>query len=194
MPTRPVQSYVICTTPRSGSTLLCELLAATGVAGRPGSHFHVPSLEGWLEDYGLNERRFSSRREALRTVLIAARTRGTGDTGVFGLRMQRGSLGYFLQQLDALHPDLTSDVERIGAAFGLTVFVHLSRPDRLGQAISRVRAEQTGLWHRRADGTELERLAPPPGSPGTTPRRSLTTWRTSPRSTERGRTGSRGRG
>ena len=26
-------SYVICTSPRSGSTLLCQLLAATGVAG-----------------------------------------------------------------------------------------------------------------------------------------------------------------
>ena len=32
---------------------------------------------------------------------------------------------------------------------------------RLGQAISRLRAEQTGLWHRAADGRELERLAPP---------------------------------
>jgi LPS sulfotransferase NodH len=34
MPT-PLSPYPICTTPRSGSTLLSELLAATGVAGRP---------------------------------------------------------------------------------------------------------------------------------------------------------------
>ncbi|HBF29284.1 Stf0 family sulfotransferase, partial [Rhizobium sp.] len=26
-------SYVICTSPRSGSTLLCKLLAATGISG-----------------------------------------------------------------------------------------------------------------------------------------------------------------
>ncbi|MDX8349983.1 Stf0 family sulfotransferase, partial [Cognatiyoonia sp. IB215446] len=29
--------------------------------------------------------------------------------------------------------------------------------DKLDQAISYIRAEQTGLWHRRADGTDLER-------------------------------------
>ena len=161
MPARQIESYVICTTPRSGSTLLCELLAATRVAGRPGSHFHAPSLDEWLKDYGLDGERFASRREALRAVLDAARVRGTGDTGMFGLRMQRGSFAHFMQQLDVLHPDRTSDVARIEAAFGPTLFVHLSRLDRLGQAISRVRAEQTGLWHRRADGTELERLAPP---------------------------------
>ncbi|WP_425081109.1 Stf0 family sulfotransferase [Ruegeria arenilitoris] len=28
-------SYLICRTPRSGSTLLCQLLAATGCAGKP---------------------------------------------------------------------------------------------------------------------------------------------------------------
>ena len=161
MPTRQVQSYIICTTPRSGSTLLCELLAATGVAGRPGSHFHAPSLDEWLKNYGLDEGRFASPREALRAVLDAAHARGTAGTGVFGLRMQRGSLDHFVQQLGALHPDRMSDVERIEAAFGPTAFIHLSRPDRLGQAISRVRAEQTGLWHRRADGTEMERLASP---------------------------------
>jgi LPS sulfotransferase NodH len=32
-------SYVVCATPRSGSTLLCALLGATGVAGRPEEYF-----------------------------------------------------------------------------------------------------------------------------------------------------------
>jgi len=32
-----VRSYVVCATPRSGSTLLCELLKSTGVAGHPVS-------------------------------------------------------------------------------------------------------------------------------------------------------------
>src|SRR5215213_3769543 len=35
----PTHSYLICTTPRSGSTLLCELLEGTGVAGRPDEYF-----------------------------------------------------------------------------------------------------------------------------------------------------------
>ena len=38
------ESYVLCTSPRSGSTLLCKLLAATGVAGNPDSYFHRPAV------------------------------------------------------------------------------------------------------------------------------------------------------
>ena len=161
MPSPRFTSYVICTSPRSGSTLLCGLLAATDVAGKPGSHFHEPSLARWLEVYGLSDRAFALRDEARRAVFDAAREHGTGGTGVFGLRMQRGSFVYFMEQLDALHPGRSSDIERIVAEFGPTLFVHLSRADKLAQAVSRVRAEQTGLWHRAADGTELERLAPP---------------------------------
>jgi trehalose 2-sulfotransferase len=155
------QSYFICTSPRSGSTLLCALLKETGIAGCPGSHFHEPSLAQWLESYGLANKRFASREEALRGVFASARERGAGATKVFGLRMQRGSFPYFLEQVDRLYPGRTSDIERIEAAFGPTLFVHLQRADKLAQAVSRVMAEQTGLWHRASDGSELERLAPP---------------------------------
>ena len=34
-------SYLVCATPRSGSTLLCEGLKATGVAGRPEEYFEA---------------------------------------------------------------------------------------------------------------------------------------------------------
>lgn len=37
----PRLSYLICATPRSGSTLLCEALASTGLAGRPEEHFQM---------------------------------------------------------------------------------------------------------------------------------------------------------
>ena len=38
---RPRLSYLICATPRSGSTLLCEALGRTGIAGNPAEHFEV---------------------------------------------------------------------------------------------------------------------------------------------------------
>ncbi len=127
----------------------------------PDSHFHSPSVERWLTVYGLDETPFGSREAAVRAVFEAALARGTADTEVFGLRMQRGSFGHFLEQLSLLSPDTQSDVERIENVFGPTTFIHLSRKDRVDQAISRLRAEQTGLWHRHADGSEMERLAPP---------------------------------
>ena len=33
--------YFVCTTPRSGSTVLCEALTLTGVAGRPAEYFEA---------------------------------------------------------------------------------------------------------------------------------------------------------
>jgi len=38
---RPEISYLICATPRSGSTFLCEALDNTGIAGHPAEHFEV---------------------------------------------------------------------------------------------------------------------------------------------------------
>jgi LPS sulfotransferase NodH len=39
--------------------------------------------------------------------------------------------------------------------------VHLTRRDKVAQAVSYVKAQQTGLWHAAPDGAELERLSPP---------------------------------
>ena len=155
------QSYVICTSPRSGSTLLCRLLGATGVAGKPGSHFHEPSISAWLDYYGLTDKAGDNDRHVLKRIFDAARAHGTAGTDVFGLRLQRHSFDFFVKQLDVLHPGLASDRARFEAAFGRTFFIHLTRPDKLDQAVSYIKASQTGLWHQAPDGTELERLAPP---------------------------------
>ena len=141
--------------------MLCGLLAATRTAGDPDSHFHSTTFADWLDDYRLNQTDYASHEDAVRAVFEAALQRGTAGSNVFGLRMQRGSFDYFMQQLECIVPGPRSDVERIETILGPTLFIHLSRPDRLGQAISRIRAEQSGLWHRKADGTELERLSPP---------------------------------
>ena len=38
---QPDRSYLVCATPRSGSTLVCHALEETGVAGRPGEYFEA---------------------------------------------------------------------------------------------------------------------------------------------------------
>jgi LPS sulfotransferase NodH len=35
-----IRGYTICTTPRTGSNFLCELLSSTGVLGRPREYFN----------------------------------------------------------------------------------------------------------------------------------------------------------
>ena len=137
--------------------MLCKLLTATGHAGLPDSHFHNPSVAAWLDTYNIVPREGSSEVAVLQDIFEAARIRGAGDTGMFGLRMQAQSFEFFLQKLQVLHTDSANDLDRIEKTFGQTLFVHLTREDKLSQAISYVKAEQTGLWHKAADGTELER-------------------------------------
>jgi trehalose 2-sulfotransferase len=155
------ESYVLCTSPRSGSTLLCKLLAATGVAGNPDSYFHRPAVSEWLADLNLTPESALSEREVLSAIFKAAMSEGSLDTGMFGLRLQRHSFDFFTQKLAVLHPGLSTDTRRFAAAFGRTRFIHLTRQDKVEQAVSYVKAQQTGLWHRSPDGTELERLSPP---------------------------------
>ena len=102
-----------------------------------------------------------SESDLLKTLFMAARDRGTGDTGIFGLRMQWHSFNFFLKKLHMLFPACSSDHERIQGVFGRTLFVHLVRQNKLDQAISYVKATQTGLWHKTPDGVELERRSPP---------------------------------
>ena len=87
--------------------------------------------------------------------------RYSGKNGLFGLRLQQQSFSFFMQKLEVLYPEQTDDLARLQAAFGPLQFFFLTREDKLGQAISRLRAEQSGLWHRNADGSELERLSAP---------------------------------
>ena len=158
-------AFVICTSPQSGSTLLCGLLAATGVAGNPKSYFHRPSVERWARGLGVSREAGETDLAFLRSVVRAAVRAGTGETGVFGLRLQRHSFDVFMEQMALLHPEHGTDAARIEAAFGRTLFIHLTREDKVAQAVSLLRAAQSGLWHRAPDGSDVERL-PPEGEPG----------------------------
>ena len=145
-------AYVICATPRSGSTLLCDILSATGVAGTPNSYFH--DIEWWAAIWGVEV------PVRPHPYLAAMKQIGTGGSGIFGLRLMWGSVGEAADMIEAasgVDQDLVAHFE---AVFGPTLFIHLSRTDKLAQAVSLVRAEQTGLWHVGADGSERERLAP----------------------------------
>ncbi len=64
------------------------------------------------------------------------------------------------ERLKDFFPGLKSDSARFQSAFGPLCYLHLSREDKIAQAVSLLKAEQSGLWHVNADGTERERLKP----------------------------------
>ena len=154
------QSYIICSTPRSGSTLLCDLLADTEVAGRPESYFRRESFTWYARHFNISVAEWGDEHEFDQLYLAAVQQRGSGGTRVFGMRLMWESVDDLSKRLGSLYPDLPSDRARFRSAFGPPVYVHLSREDKVAQAVSLLRAEQTGLWHVAADGTERERLKP----------------------------------
>jgi LPS sulfotransferase NodH len=154
-------SYIICATPRSGSTLLCDLLANTNVAGKPASYYRRQSIPRWVERLGVPSPVGSHDVDFERAYLAAVIKAGAAGTDMFGLRLMWESLPELVERLRLLYREEATDRSRLEAAFGHIVYVHLSRKDKIGQAISRLKAEQSGLWHVAADGSERERIGAP---------------------------------
>lgn len=165
----PSPAYVLCSNPRSGTTMLCNMLAQTGVAGRPDSFFRQQSIGDWCADWGIT-RPFDIRDAAFtQDYFHAMKREGQGATPVFGLRLMQSYLAFACNWLALRHPHKPSNIACFDAAFGTAqagvAYIHLSRQDKLAEAVSYLRAEQSGLWHAQPDGIALEQLPPtaPPG-------------------------------
>ena len=142
-----IDSYLICATPRTGSTLLCGLLASTGVAGQPESYFRQPDEQLWAArwDIARSTDGVVEYSEFVRAALAAGRT----ENGVFAARIIWGTLDHLVDRLATVYPAPASgDLDLLELVFGNTGFVYLHRDDVLAQAVSWHRAEQTGVWHQ----------------------------------------------
>jgi LPS sulfotransferase NodH len=119
------RGYAICTEPRSGSIYLCELLASTGVLGAPTEFFDAETLRARIPDYPTNPQ----------AQLQAIPRLGATPNGVYGVKV-------FSRHFDFDGVRATQWAERLPRLS----FIHLTRLDALGQAISHVRASQTWQW------------------------------------------------
>jgi trehalose 2-sulfotransferase len=139
---RPRSSYLLCGTPRTGSTLLCDLLASTGVAGRPESYFREPDQAVWATRFGMPVAGDGTVR--VEDLVAGAIREGTTTNGVFGARVMWGTMEHLV---GGLRPSRGGrDIDALEEAFGPLQLVHLRRRDVVRQAVSWARAEQTGYW------------------------------------------------
>ena len=157
---QPEKAYIVCATPRSGTTLLCDLLTETTIAGQPDSFFRRQSLRWWADYLGVSCEKWSGEDGFDLEYLAAVRREGAQGTGVFGMRLMWESVDLLSKRLAVYYPDHASEGARFSAAFGPLHYIHLSREDKVAQGISRLKAEQTGLWHVDMAGAERERLKP----------------------------------
>lgn len=129
-----MRGYVVCATPRSGSNFLCQLLASTGSLGTPREYFNVVGRRKYDDpDYP------EDPHEQLRRVV----TTGATGNGVYGVKVHPFQLAPLLHRMDVFAelPDARA--------------LWIRRRDRLGQALSWARAQQTGQ-HRAGDPAEGE--------------------------------------
>ncbi|MGS2614895.1 Stf0 family sulfotransferase [Micromonospora sp. LZ34] len=162
MPADHVDSYFVCATPRTGSSLLLGLLESTGVAGRPQAYFRSPDEPLWADRWRLP--RDAAGGVDYAEYVRAALAEGRTDNGVFGAKLMWGTLDEVVAKLASVHPDLAGkDTALLSRAFGRTRFVFLRRDDVLAQAVSWLRAEQTGRWFVGGNG-EISGAAPGGGA------------------------------
>lgn len=148
---RRTDSYFVCATPRTGSSLLLGLLDSTGVCGHPQAYFRSPDEPLWADRWHLPRTGDSAFNYA--DYVRTARTAGSTSNGVFGAKLMWGSLGELIAKLAAIHQDLAgNDLALLDRAFGRTRFVYLRRDDILAQAVSWLRAEQTNTWFTGGNG------------------------------------------
>ena len=152
----PYKSYVMCGTPRSGSTMLCEMLWATRAAGRPNSYFREQDIASWADAWHVLHTEGRETAQFDHAYLQAMLREGRADTGVFGVRIMWASMQDTLRRLRRANQHDGDARTQFALAFGNPLFIHVSRQDKVAQAVSRLRAEQSGVWHLNADGSILE--------------------------------------
>jgi LPS sulfotransferase NodH len=123
------RGYVVCATPRSGSNYLCQLLASTGVLGRPREYFNAAGRRKY-DDPDYPEQPHLQLRQVVST--------GATRNRVYGVKVHAFQLDPLLDRVDPF-----AELPRVGA-------IRQRRDDALGQALSWTRAQQTNQ-HRAGD-------------------------------------------
>jgi LPS sulfotransferase NodH len=119
------RAYLLCMTPRSGSSFLSDILGQTGSVGIAKEHFPTSPedpLPSWLAQCGSLEDAFRILQE-------------DAPSGYFGIK------GGLFQMFPLISEGVFAGPN--------SIFKHLylTRRDRVGQAISLARAVKTNEWH-----------------------------------------------
>jgi LPS sulfotransferase NodH/GT2 family glycosyltransferase len=155
-PGTPATAYLICTLPRSGSTLLAQGLRHTTVAGHPEEYF-------WVAMRGEFSRRWQLPEDASdEAFLERVRVAGSTSNGVFAAKVHWPQFTRFERMLSKRSPASGGDDDperqesaplpshaRVEEFLPGVRYVHLTRRDKTAQAISLYRAVTSGVWLRR---------------------------------------------
>jgi trehalose 2-sulfotransferase len=159
--TSPGGVYIVCTNPRSGSWLLSDGLARTGVAGNPREWFNFMEEQ----QHRARFRKDYARDLSFPTYLRIARARSTTPNGVSGVKLHTYQLTELRRRVAALaRIEGLTDVRLMARFFPGARLLWLRRRDKAQQAISLSIATQTEQWWA-IDGVEPEPREAPSKDP-----------------------------
>ena len=139
----PTISYMICATPRSGSTLLCEALRNTNLAGNPDEYFGPMHIKRWTEKWHT-----SSEKNYLEKVIA----HGMGENGVWGIKVMRLYWQNVISHLQsATNTAEMPETELLNAYFPDLRYIWITRRDKVRQAISWMKFVQGAAWYWEDD-------------------------------------------
>lgn len=139
--------------PRTGSSFLSEALKATGLAGIPEEYYNADTIEALLETHSCKD------VTALHAKILES---GTTSNGVFGTQVSTGgALDLLIESLGDLpegsgKPEEAKQriVEHIHASFPNLTYIHLTRRNKVRQAVSWWKAVQTNQWVLRQEDSK----------------------------------------
>lgn len=167
----PSRAVVVCTHPRSGSTLFGEALYHAGGLGCPLEYFHAGFRPAFEARWGVH---------STMDYLAAVRRHRTDTSGVLAVKLFWRDIQELaveleptrLGALEAAAPDQVAPqtyrvlAELLTDLFPNPDWVHLHRRDRVRQAVSATIAVQTGRW-RSIAGVEQSARGEPEYDPAT---------------------------
>ena len=117
--------YVICSTPRSGSTLLSTGLASTGIAGLPHEYFNVDHMGDYRSRWQF---------ESIEEFIDLLKKHRVSDNGVFAMKIH-------FDQYQRVFNDVP-----LSTYFPNLKYIMIKRQDKVLQGISHEIAKQSGQW------------------------------------------------
>lgn len=136
-----INCYFICSTPRTGSTLLCSLLKSSKIAGKPESYFRKQDIEKYAANWEIRHKNF------IQYINAAIQFEKTSNN-IFSSRIMWGTMDELTNNIKLTDKTyFKTDLKLLEKYFGNIKFIYLKRDNYLEQAVSRLKAEQSDIWH-----------------------------------------------
>ena len=154
---RPTKSIIICSTGRSGSTLLSRTLSSLGCLGQPIEFFRSDMLA---------KNGVTALASELYPYLARVYSQGQTPNRVFSAKLHWDHLGQLLE-IARTDPALRShsDSEILSYLFPNPKFIFIRRQNLVSQAISMEISKQTGVYLILKDRKEKKGATPGSGQP-----------------------------